>query len=153
MKSLNVRDIVGGLLVGAVGLYFLVGALKMRLGSTLEMGPGYFPMMVGGLVLAFGIVIVVMALATSGRFEQLHWRPMLAVLASISGFALFVGQFGLIPAMAIGVALAALGDRTSRPAQTVVLAVVAALGAWLIFRVGLGLSMPGLKLPVWAGGS
>lgn len=153
MKRLNVRDIVGGLLVGAVGLYFLAGALRMRLGSALEMGPGYFPMLVGGLTVALGVVMVVMAIVSSGRFESLHWRPMLAVLASVGGFALFVNWFGLIPAMAVGVALAALGDRTSRPVQTVVLAAGAAIGAWLIFRVGLDLQMPGLMWPTWAGGS
>jgi hypothetical protein len=76
---------------------------------------------------------------------------MIAVLASIAGFALVLGQFGLIPAVVVGVGLAALGDRTSRPLPTLALAVAAALGCWLAFSVGLGLQMPGLRVPAWLG--
>jgi tripartite-type tricarboxylate transporter receptor subunit TctC len=41
--------------------------------------------------------------------------------------------------------------RTARPRATLALAAFAAIGAWLIFRVGLGLQMPGLKIPPWLG--
>ncbi len=151
MTGANVRDLVGGVLVGIVGLYFLAGALEMRIGSAMQMGPGYFPMVVGGLVIALGLAIVVLSFTASGRLADVHWRPMIAVLASIAGFALVLGQFGLIPAVVVGVCLSALGDRTSRPLPTLVLAVTAALGAWLAFSVGLGLQMPGLRVPAWLG--
>jgi hypothetical protein len=151
MRGGNLRDLVGGLLVAAIGLCFLAGALEMRIGSAMEMGPGYFPMLIGGLVIALGLVIVAVSLARSGRVGEVDWRPMIAVLASIAGFALALGQFGLIPAVVVGVGLAALGDRTSRPLPTLVLAVAAALGSWLAFSVGLGLQMPGLRVPAWLG--
>lgn len=117
----------------------------------MQMGPGYFPLVVGGLTTVLGIAIVVMAFASSARFESVAWQPMVAVLFSIAGFAYFIGNFGLIPAMVVGVALSALGDRTSRPVQTIILSIIAAVGAWLIFRVGLGLQMPGLRWPGWGG--
>jgi hypothetical protein len=151
MRRANLRDLVGGLLVAAVGLCFLVGALNMRIGSAMEMGPGYFPMLVGGVVIALGLVIAAVSFARPGRIEEVEGRPMLAVFASIGGFALVLGQFGLIPAIVAGVGLAALGDRTSRPLPTLVLAVTVALGSWLAFSVGLGLPMPGLRVPAWLG--
>jgi hypothetical protein len=76
---------------------------------------------------------------------------MLAVLAAIAGFALIMRFFGLIPAMFVSVVVASLGDRTARPRATLALAAVAAIGVWLVFRVGLGLQMPGLKIPPWLG--
>jgi Tripartite tricarboxylate transporter TctB family len=151
MTGGNLRDLVGGALVTLVGLCFVAGALQMRVGSAMQMGPGYFPMLVGGLVSALGLAIVLVSFARAGRFETVHWRPMLAVLASITGFALVLGPFGLIPAVFVGISLAALGDRTSRSLPTLVLAVTAALSCWLVFSVGLGLQMPGLRLPAWLG--
>ncbi len=123
----------------------------MRMGTLMEMGPGYFPLVAGGLMTVLGIAIVIMAFASSPSFESVEWRPMVAVLSSIAGFAYFMGNFGLMPAMAVGVALSALGDRTSRPVQTIMLCIISAVGTWLIFRVGLGLQMPGLKWPDWGG--
>jgi hypothetical protein len=151
MTGANLRDLVGGVLVAIVGLCFLAGALEMRIGSAMQMGPGYFPMLVGGLVSALGLAIVIVSFTRSGRLGEVHWRPMLAVLASITGFALVLGQFGLIPAVFVGVGLAALGDRTARPLPTLVLAITAALGCWLAFSVALGLQMPGLRVPAWLG--
>jgi hypothetical protein len=151
MGKANVRDLVGGAAVCAVGLFFFAGAFNMRVGSAMQMGPGYFPMLVGGLVASIGIVIMLLAVARHGRFHEVHWRPMFAVLGAIAGFAAILGPFGLIPAMIVGVLLSTLGDRTARPVPSLVLAVGAGLGAWLVFRVGLGLQMPGLKFPGWLG--
>lgn len=151
MARVNVRDFVGGAVICAVGLYFLVGALDMRVGSAMQMGPGYFPMLVGGIVAGLGVIIMLTSLASSARFYAVDWRPMLAVLSAIAGFALILRFFGLIPAMFVAVVIAALGDRTARPRATLALAAVAAIGAWLVFRVGLGLQMPGLKIPAWLG--
>lgn len=151
MTRLNFRDLVAGGLVIAIGLYFLAGALDMRIGSAKEMGPGYFPMLVGGLTIALGLLVLVLSFATPARLEEAHWRPMISVLAAIAGFALMLDQFGLVPAMLAGVVLSSLGDPTARLFPTLLLACAAALGAWLIFRVGLGLQMPGLKPPSWLG--
>jgi hypothetical protein len=147
MNRTLAREVLGGLLVIAVGLFFAVGALHFRMGTLMHMGPGFFPLIVGIVTTFLGVVIVVAAFKSSETFEGVEWRPMLGVLAGIAGFAAMIGAFGLIPAMVVGVALSALGDRTSRSLQTVVLAVVSAIGAWLVFRVGLGLQIPGLKWP------
>jgi hypothetical protein len=151
MTGRNYRDLLAGGSVLAIGLYFLAGALSMRVGSAMQMGPGYFPMLVGGLTIVLGLTIVALSFAGPPRFDIVEWRPAAFVLAAIAGFAAALDSFGLIPAMAVGVLVASLGDRTARLVPSLLLAVAAALGAWLIFRVGLGLQMPGLTLPSWIG--
>jgi hypothetical protein len=108
-------------------------------------------LLVGGIVAGLGVVIMLTAFVGRARFHEIHWRPMMAVLAAIAGFAAVMQVFGLIPAMFVSVVVASLGDRTARPRATLALAAVAAIGAWLVFRVGLGLQMPGLKIPPWLG--
>lgn len=143
------RDVAGGVIVAAVAAFLLAGALRMRVGTALEMGPGYFPMLVSSVAVILGLLIAAGGLARSGAIQDVHWRPMLAVLGAIAAFAVILGQIGLIPAMIVGVAIAASGDATSRWRQTLLVAVGAALASWLVFRVGLGLQMPGLRMPAW----
>jgi len=147
MNRTLVREIIGGLLVVAVGLCFAIGAFHFRMGTVMNMGPGFFPLATGIITTVLGIVIVIVAFKSSEVFNDVEWRPMVGVLAGIAGFAAMIGKFGLIPAMLLGVALSAPGDRTSRWVPTAIVAVVAAVGAWLVFSVGLGLQMPGLKWP------
>ena len=34
------KDFIGGIAVAVIGLFFLAGAMKMRIGDAIEMGPG-----------------------------------------------------------------------------------------------------------------
>jgi len=145
------KDLVGGILIALVGALFLAGASKMRLGDALEMGPGYFPVLAAGLVIVLGIVIAVLGLFRSGAIGTPDWRPAAASLGCILVFGLLLEQVGLVPAIAVGIAVAALGDPASRPRETVFLAFGTAFLGWLVFRVALGLQMPGLRMPAFLG--
>lgn len=143
------RDVVAGVVVVIVGIVFFVGSLELRTGTTMSMGPGYFPLVVSGIVVVLGSLIAVGGFIDAQPSGEIHWRPLLAVSGAIAAFALVMTQFGLIPAMVAGVAISALGDRSSRVRETLLVAVAAALGAWLVFRVGLGLQLPGIRIPGW----
>lgn len=142
------KDFIGGVSVAVIGLVFLAGAMKMRIGDAIEMGPGYFPMLASGFVVVLGIVIAGMGLIRAGvRLDRPEWRPVLASLGSILAFGVLLEQIGLLPAIAIGIVVGAMGDPDSRTRQTWILAIATALLGWLIFRVALGLQMPGFRLP------
>jgi hypothetical protein len=145
------RDIVAGLAVAAVGLIFLLAAQRLRTGTMMNMGPGYFPKAVAIGTIAIGALIVLEGVRNAIPLHRPALRPMLAILAGVALFAILLPQVGLIPAMAGGVIACAAGDRTSRPWQVLALAAGAAVGAWLLFRVGLGLQLPGLRFPAWLG--
>ena len=56
---LNNKDFLAGLLLlafGAVGFYM---ALDYPFGSALRMGPGYFPRVLSGILMAFGAFVLV----------------------------------------------------------------------------------------------
>jgi hypothetical protein len=136
----DVTDIVSGGLLITIGLMFFLPALGYGIGSVTAMRAGYFPMAVSVIMMVLGAAI--MAQGLTGRLtesEKIAWRPLFAVSASMAGFALLIERFGVVPAIVAAVALAALGDRGSRPIGTFVLAALLCLGVWLIFAVGLGL--------------
>jgi hypothetical protein len=143
------RDVAGGLILVAIGAAFYFGASKFRIGTIVNMGPGYFPSVVAVLLILIGIAVVIMGLINAEKIPVPEWRPTVAVLAGIGAFALTVRQVGLIPAMALGVLIASAGDATSKFWQSLLLAIGAGIGAWLIFRVGLGLQLPGVRVPAW----
>ncbi|GHU04685.1 hypothetical protein FACS1894158_05500 [Betaproteobacteria bacterium] len=141
-RRFSVKELICGLLVLAVGLAFMIGSYDLDFGSSEQMGPGFFPVLAGGVTLVIGLAIMLGSLSKADtRFQEVPWRPMFAVGVSVAAFAIFLNYFGLFPAVMGCVIFSAFGDRTSRPFGVIVLAVVGAVGAWLIFSVGLGLPL------------
>ena len=55
------KDILAGGVFIALGLAFGIGSLSYDIGTPLRMGPGYVPLVLGGLLAALGAAIVVEA--------------------------------------------------------------------------------------------
>lgn len=64
------------------------------------------------------------------------------ILASVLAFALLIGTFGLLPAVAGCVIVATVAERPINLAFSLVLAVATCALAWVIFGFALGLTMP-----------
>jgi hypothetical protein len=147
LSRIDLRDIIGGLLLVGIGLFFLIGALDMRVGEARRMGPGYFPMVLGGVGIILGVLIVIPALMRPGILPSVSWRPMIAVMTSILVFALIMPRAGLLPAVFTTVVVASFGDPRSRLWQTVLLAGGLVAATWVIFIYGLGLPMIVYRMP------
>lgn len=138
------RDMAAGLMFSAIGLGALVIALGYPFGSTLNMGPGYFPTIVSGLMLALGIVLTVRELRAqdAALLTDIAWRPLAIIIAAVAGFAVLIQHGGLIPAVCFLTAVGWYADpRRSLRALPVQLAVGIVVPI-LIFRVGLNLPIP-----------
>lgn len=141
----NKRDLVSGGIVSATGLFFALTAFgTLPIGTTLRMGPGYFPAAVGLLVTVLGLAIVVDALRQKGEGTQtlIRMRPMVMIPAAIFSFLLTVRGAGLIPAVFLVVVLSRAADPQSRPLGTLVLAMMMCVLSAAIFVYGLKLPIP-----------
>jgi hypothetical protein len=145
MQKPDVKTICGGLFVAALGLFFSLQAFNYDIGTSQRMGPGYFPLLVGAITAAVGVLLVLAALRRPGARPAIAWRPLLAVLGGIAAFGTGLRFFGLIPAVLATIFCCSLGDRSSRPLATAVLAAFVAAGAWLLFVVGLELPFRALS--------
>ena len=146
MRRLDIKELAGGLLMCLIGLYFLVGAFDYEIGTPRRMGPGFFPLLVSSGIILVGLAIAATGIGRPGSFPNLRLRAMAAILLGILAFGVGYRLFGLIPAVAATVVTASFGDPRSRPLPVLLVAVGAAVGAWLIFIVGLGLQLPAIRI-------
>ena len=79
------KDFFAGLLFIAFGIAAIVIASNYPLGTAARMGPGYFPRILGILLIVLGSRLSLRALRTSGPpIAALKWRPLLIVLGSVA---------------------------------------------------------------------
>jgi len=146
MKHIEMRDLTAGLLLASLGIFVVVYARShYTVGKAVNMGPGYFPMMLGWVLAALGVVIAILAFRKTIHAlhpPKLEIAPLLAVLAAIAAFGLLVQRFGLVPGTLALTFLAALAERPYRLGRTIALAVALALMSWLIFTIGLQMTLP-----------
>ena len=141
MRLRNQKDLCAGLLFMAIGAVVVVVAAGYPIGSAMRMGPGYFPVVLGGILIALGAAIGIRALRTGepAALPPFRLRPLLLVTLSILAFALLVERFGLVPAIAAAVLVSCLGGHEFRVREVAALAAILAVASILIFRIGLEL--------------
>ena len=147
----NRRDLAGGALVAALGLGVAAVAHGYRLGTLRRMGPGYFPLLLGVILIVTGGLIALGGMrrgvphAAAKPAPAIDWRGAAAVVAGLVAFAVLGRWGGLLPASFACVFLSALGDRRNRPAIAAALAAVMTLVALLVFHLVLRVQLPLLR--------
>jgi len=137
----NRKDLVCGLVFIVIGLLFALGTRDLDMGTATRMGPGYFPIVLAGLLILVGAIIAVRALGKPAgeSFGEVPWRAFFLIIPALVFFGFAVRQVGLMPAVFI-VALASSFSSTKMtvPLALTLSAVLACFCA-LVFVVGLGL--------------
>jgi hypothetical protein len=150
------KDFFSGLMFTAVGGAFAWGAQSYEVGGAARMGPGYFPLMLGVLLVLLGVAITVKSF-TSGppggdRIGAFAWRPLGFVIGANLAFgALLVGipsigfpAFGLIVAIYALVLVASMAQKDFQLKPTLILATILAAGSYSAF-----VKLLNLQFPVW----
>lgn len=134
------KDGLGGLLFAGIGLMALLISWSYPAGSTLSMGPGYFPRAVSALMLIFGLMLYVRSLRESEpeAAMEIAWRPLGIITAAIVGFACLI-QFGTIVAVAFLVVTAWFADPRRKRKTVPALLLAGIIIPILIFNYGLNL--------------
>lgn len=141
----SVKDILSGLIFIGFGLAFGFAASGYQIGTALRMGPGYFPLVLAGVLVAIGAAIVVkglLATLADGEAPPVPWRGLVLLLAAIVFFAATIRGLGLAPALFVTVFASALASRHNGPAGAAALAAGLTAFCILIFSYGLGVTIP-----------
>jgi len=145
--------IVVATLMALIGVVGFVVAQSYDFGSARRMGPGYFPVVLSAILILLAVIEGFTA-ASQGRRQPLaedrvasvEWRPMLAILSAVVGFAVTIKVFGLLPAFLVVVGVATLSERRYGLIPATILALASCAGAWLIFSRLLGMTLPLFRL-------
>ena len=129
-----------------IGGAFVVGSLGYELGTPLRMGPGYFPLLVGGVVAALGLAIVLKGLIAGEviSFGAIPWRAVAAIVLALLLFGFTVEGLGFVPTSMVTALLTTLASSRVRPLRAVLVAAGLTVASTLIFVVGLQ-----LRIPLW----
>lgn len=141
--SERLSDIIAGFVTLAVGMFIILEGRTYGVGELRNMGAGYFPVVIGGVLVALSVIMVVTA-KPGDELVASSWRQirgMIFVTAGFLAFALTIEPLGMLAAVTLSVFLSALASKATSSLTALTLAVVTALASVLIFRVGLGLQI------------
>lgn len=139
--TIDRTDALAGLLFIAFGLLFGVQALGLEIGTAFRMGPGYFPLVLSGILILLGLLIIASAIHDRGSegIGTLAWRGVLFILPAPIFFGLTVRGLGFVPAIFLTTLIAALASLKMRLHWALLLAAGVTVFATLVFSYGLGL--------------
>lgn len=140
----SAKDLLAGLLFVAFGLSFAFAAWNYDLGTAIRMGPGYFPVVLGSLLVLLGIIVLVegMVAGEQGAIGPVPWRGLVLILASVLFFGFTVRRLGLVPSLFVTVLLAAFSSARTGIVGGLIMAAALTFFCTAIFSYALGLPVP-----------
>lgn len=142
MNAAN-KDFWAGLSLVVTGAGAFAIARGYPMGTTLRMGAGYFPTVLSGLLVAFGVVLVLRAIRSRESIEAaVSWRALIILPIALAAFGFLVDRAGFIPAMLVIVIGSALAGTEFKLLEVLGLAVVLTALSVAVFIYGLGLPYP-----------
>ena len=145
MKRLD-SEVIGGFFWAAVGVFFALGALKLKLGAFRNPGPGFIPLGIALLLLLFSLFTLAKGLIRpTGRTREIPWKRPALLIGAVFLYGLLLPIIGFLPAtfilMAILLGLLMKVEKR-RWLYVLLFSAVTALGAWLVFSVFLRVPFP-----------
>ena len=139
-KPRDDTDMIAGLLLMAAAAFFGWQTTGLEVGTSLRMGPGYFPMLLSGLLFLLGVWVFLKSFGREGEpGTPIAWRGILFILPAPVFFGLTVRGLGFVPALFLTSLIASQASVKMRPLPALVLAVLVTIISTLIFSYGLGL--------------
>jgi hypothetical protein len=140
------KDYYGGGLMFLLGVGAIYKGLYYQVGTLTRMGPGYFPVAIGTVLAAMGVVIALGARrAASAEAKEMHppeWRGWACIILGNIAFVVLGQWGGLIPATFAVAFISALGDRQNTLKSALLLALAMVAVAVAVFSWALQMQFP-----------
>ena len=140
--GINLPELLGGISLVVFGGFVVLEAVTYNLGNLRQMGPGFFPLVIGMLMMGLGAAVVVEGRITRETPQVTRLRPAVAIVVSLLAFAALVERFGLVPAAFALVFISSLAQPGVQLLPTLLLAVGVAVMGVMIFLQGFGVPLP-----------
>ena len=137
------QNLWSGVMLIAIGVTALVIALNYPFGTSLRMGPGYFPTVLGWILTLFGLWFVAKSFRGTDKIEP-GWslRALVVVPLSLVLFGILMSYAGFVPALAVLIFGSALASSEFNLLEVSLLTVGLTIGCIAVFIWGLGLPYP-----------
>lgn len=137
------RDFLSGLMFIVIGLGAIFIARDYPIGSALRMGPGYFPVALGGILFLMGLYVMVQGLIKKEEVKG-NWsvRALIVLPLAVVIFGLLVERAGFVPALLVLTVIAAAAGGEFKWREVLILAAALTAGSVGLFIYGLGMPYP-----------
>ena len=146
MKVKSQKDFWSGLMFITVGIAFAWGALNYSFGSSARPGPAYFPFGLGVLQAILGAFILFESLVVETEdgepIGKWAWKPLLTISASVAVFAWALPLLGMAISLPLLITISSLAGDEFHWKDVVINCVVLTIGCWIVFILGLKLTLP-----------
>ena len=119
----NNRDFWAGVMLIVTGATSVIVARDYAFGTSVRMGPGYFPSVLGGLLVLFGLYLVASGLRSNEKIEP-GWslRALVVLPLSLVMFGLLMEYAGFVPALMVLIVGSAAAGSEFRLVEALLLA-------------------------------
>ena len=139
------KDFWAGLLFIGLGVLAITVGSRYALGSAARMGPGYFPRILGILLLVLGALITFRGIRWDGdAIPAWKWRPTIVVLASVVIYGILISKLGVAISTVLLIIGASAASHEFRWKESIIAGLLLSALAVGVFVVGLG-----VQLPIW----
>ena len=134
------QDFWSGVMLIAVGMTAVVISRNDPFGTSLRMGPGYFPTVLGSILSLFGLWFLAKAFRSTEKIEP-GWslRALVVIQVSLVLFGILMTHGGFVPALIVLIFGSALASTEFNLIEVVLLTVGLTIGCIAVFIWGLGL--------------
>ncbi len=156
MSIKSQKDFFTGLIFMGAGVAFAWGATAYSIGNSARMGPGYFPLLLGSLMVILGAFItfksIVVETEDGEKIGDWAWKPLFYIIAANLFFGVLMGglpsiglpAMGMIAAIYVVTFISSLASEEFKFKESLILATVLAVMSYLAFIILLK-----LQLKVW----
>ncbi len=145
MKIRAPKDFWSGVMFCGFAMVGILAARGYSLGSAGKMGPGYFPLLLGGVLAILGAVLIGRSLALDGEpLPRMQMLPIAVLALAVCLFGVLIEPLGLLVTLAVLALVSAWAGPQFRWIEAVALA-----AALTVFSVGIFVYALGLPLPIW----
>ena len=139
------KDFWSGVMFCAFAAVGILAARGYSLGAAGKMGPGYFPLLLGGVLALLGVVLIARSIVLDGEpLPRFHVLPLAVIAVAVCLFGALIKPFGLVVALAVLAMLSAWAGPQFRWLEAAALT-----AALIVFSIGVFVYALGLSLSVW----
>src|SRR6059058_4548967 len=95
------KDFWSGVMFCGFAVAAILAARGYSLGTAGKMGPGYFPLLLGGVLGVLGLILVGRSLALDGEpLPPIHIFPIVVIAVAVCLFGAMIEPLGVVIALA-----------------------------------------------------
>ncbi len=150
------NDFQSSLFFLCLGLVFIGGGLKMGLGPLNAPGPGFFPVVIGGVLSSLSAALLATAARRQGpadkkRFwkQEGSWAKILPSLLSLVFYLAFLDFLGYLLTTSLFILFLLKFVGKKGWGASILMALIVSVSSYALFRIGLGVLLPRGFISFW----